>query len=413
MTKKDFQERKAQIRALYEEGKAELGEAATLELVAELHANKNYPLIVELYHSPFLDPKEGLSTFEVAYALNEARCYSEAEQIYEYIVDMDPENSAALNNLSNIKKQNGKTNEAFDLIQRAYQINPKDEIVSRNYENLLSIVREREERAQFYKNALNYLPKENEFVFQKLHSFFSTAKKDKEFRDNQMPIPRWKFKVMMGTDEQKALSLLEQWLEKGYLRKTGERGNFQELVYELNPFLFAELPKLKPKKLNQRWMQGLKQLNSDTLDSFSYFTTMQRAERIKKNIRTILLRDLDELFLNYIMKNDKAVVILSGSIVEILLIYFCEKKRIQEITYQRHSKMIAKKLYECDLGDLLSFFEENKLLGDAVVHMGNISRIYRNFVHPGKELREQVVLDQAKANLCFVSTLEILNRVCI
>jgi len=60
----------------------------------------------------------------------------------------------------------------------------------------------------------------------------------------------------------------------------------------------------------------------------------------------------------------------------------------------------------------LTFFEENKLLGDAVVHMGNISRIYRNFVHPGKELREQVALDQGKANLCFVSTLEILNRVC-
>jgi hypothetical protein len=112
------------------------------------------------------------------------------------------------------------------------------------------------------------------------------------------------------------------------------------------------------------------------------------------------------------MGNDKAVVILSGSIVEMLLIYFCEKKKVKNISYQRHSKMISKKLYECDLGDLLSYFEENKYLGDVVIHMGNISRIYRNFVHPGKELREQMVLDQAKANLCFVSTLEILNRVC-
>ena len=74
--------------------------------------------------------------------------------------------------------------------------------------------------------------------------------------------------------------------------------------------------------------------------------------------------------------------------------------------------MISKKLYSSNLGDLLTYFEQNKLLGDIVIHMGNISRIYRNFIHPGKELQEQPVLDQAKANLCFVSTLEILNRVC-
>jgi hypothetical protein len=112
------------------------------------------------------------------------------------------------------------------------------------------------------------------------------------------------------------------------------------------------------------------------------------------------------------MKNNKAVVILSGSIVETLLIYYCEKKQIKDISYQRHSKAISKKLYESDLGDILSYFEQNRFLGDAVVHMGNISRIYRNFVHPGKELREQETLDDTKANICFISTLEILKRIC-
>jgi tetratricopeptide (TPR) repeat protein len=412
MTKKEFQQRKASIRSLYEEGHGDLAELEAIELVKELHAEKNYSFTVELYQSPFVDPKEGLWIFEVAYALNEAKQQPDAEKIYEYLADQDSQDSSVLNNLSNIKKQTGKIDEAFDLIQRAYQINPKDEIVSRNYEALLAIVRERDERDQIYKHALTYLPRENEFVIQKLQSFFSAAKKDKGFRDHQIPIPRWKFKVMMGTDEQKALSLIDQWIEKGYLGKTGQRGNYKEHIYELNPFLSAELLHLKPKKLNQRWIRGLEQLNVDTLENLSYFSIMQHAERVKKSIRMILLRDLDELFINYIMKNDKAVIILSGSIVEILLIYFCEKKHIKEITYQRHTKMIAKKLYECDLGDLLMYFEEKKLLGDAVVHMGNISRIYRNFVHPGKELREQMTLDRSKANLCFVSTIEILNKVC-
>lgn len=100
MTKKDFQQRKANIRSLYEEGHGNLGEAEAIELVEELHADKNYSFTAELYQSAFVDPKEGLWTFEVAYALNEAKRYPEAEKIYEYLADQDPENSSVLNNLS-------------------------------------------------------------------------------------------------------------------------------------------------------------------------------------------------------------------------------------------------------------------------------------------------------------------------
>ena len=299
-----------------------------------------------------------------------------------------------------------------ETIAPLMDIEPDDEIISRNYENLSSIIREREEIKHLYEHALTYLPNENEFVLQKLQSFFLSAKKDRDFNEDRMPIPRWKFKVMMGTDQQKALSLLEQWLNKGYIRKTGDRGNYNELIYELNPLILKRLSKLKPKKINPSWLKGIEQLNADTLEDLGYFTSRRRVERVKKSIRNILLRDLDEMFLNYVMGNEKAVIILSGSIVEFLLIYFCEKKKTKSISYQRHNKTISKKLYECDLGDLLTYFEQNRLLGDVVIHMGNISRIYRNFVHPGKELREQAVLDQAKANLCFVSTIEILNRVC-
>ncbi len=411
MTKREFQKQKKQIRALFEERKSNLAESGALQLIQRLHDDKNYEFIVELYKSRFLEPKEILWTFEVAYALAELGYQSEAEVIYDYIVALEPENAAALNNLSNIKKGKGNIDEAFELIEKAYKIEPEDEIISRNYESLLAIVRDREEVTRNYKHALTYVSKENEFVLQKLQSFFSSAKKDRDLRDNRMPIPRWKFKVMMGTDDQKAQSLLDQWLEKCYLRRTGERGSYQEHIYELNPFLFKELARLKPKKLNPQWMRGIEQLNADILDKLSYFTTIQRIERVKKSIRAILLRDVDELFLNYVMKNQKAVVIISGSIVEILLIYYCEKKRMREISYQRHNKIIKKKLYECDLGDLLSYFEQNKILGEVVVHLGNISRIYRNFIHPGKEIRERAVLDQAKADLCFGSTLEILNRV--
>jgi tetratricopeptide (TPR) repeat protein len=412
MNKKEFDQHKTEIKALHDDGDVEIAIDTVDELISELHEAKNYTLVAELYRSNFLNLRENLNSFEVAYALNDQGFKEDAERIYEFIVSHSPKNSSALNNLSNIKKEKGNIDEAFDLIQRAYKIEPKDEIVSRNYENLLSIVREKEQITQDYQHALTYLPKENEFVIQKINAFFVSARNDKDFKNNKLPIPRWKFKVMMGTDEQKALSLLDQWLNKGYVRKTGDRGDYGEYVYEFNPFLLKELIKIKPKKINPDWLKGIELLNVDNLEILSYFTVIQAVEKVKKSIRIILQRDVDELFLNYIMQNHKAVVILSGSIVEILLLYYLEKKKIKDISYEKHSRTISKKLYDCDLGDILSYFEQKKLLGDIVVHMGNISRIYRNFVHPGKELREQEMLNHAKANICFMSTLEILKRIC-
>jgi hypothetical protein len=49
------------------------------------------------------------------------------------------------------------------------------------------------------------------------------------------------------------------------------------------------------------------------------------------------------------------------------------------------------------------FFDRKQLV--------TVIRPQKNFIHPGKELKEQAILYQTKANLCFVSTLEILNRV--
>lgn len=267
MNKKEFKERKTKIRELFITGGMDLAVAEALELVDVLHADKKYGLIVELYNSSFIEPKECLWTFEVAYALNEQDELSEAEKIYEHIVAEEENNSAALNNLSNIKKKNGEIDKAFELIGRAQDIEPEDEIILRNYESLLTMVQERDEIKQLYEFSLSYLPKENEFVIQKLKSFFSSAKKDKNFKDNRMPIPRWKFKVMMGTDEQKSFFLHDQWLEKRYIRKTGDRGNYNENIYELNPLLFKQLSKLKPKKLNLAWLKGIEQLNVDTLET--------------------------------------------------------------------------------------------------------------------------------------------------
>lgn len=56
-----------------------------------------------------------------------------------------------------------------------------------------------------------------------------------------------------------------------------------------------------------------------------------------------------------------------------------------------------------------SFAEDQKFFGQDFTHLSNLSRIYRNFVHPGKELKDRI--DSHKSDLCFISTIEILKRI--
>lgn len=412
MILKEFNKRKKAIKAQIGAGDLEEATESCIELIEELFQEKEYSKVVDVFQSSLITPQDNIFVFEVAYSLVEKGHKNDAEKIYEYLLKTDPENSSVLNNLSNLKQEKGHIEKAFDLIQRAYEIAPEDEIISRNHNNLLSIVQEKEEIERKHLAAVKLLERENDFVIEKLRAFIANTKADPECNKWRMPIPRWKLRVLMQTDEQKSLSLLDQWIEKGYLRKTGDRGNYGELVYDINPYLEKGLKGLKKSKVPSKWINGIESLNIEKLEELNFFHILSCIERVKKKYRKLLLRDIEELFLNYLMKNEKAITVLSGSLVEILLIYYCEKKRINNIVYQRHSKTISRKLYEADLGDLLSFFEQQKMLGDIIIHMGNISRISRNFIHPGKELREAEELNQSKADLCFLSTLEIIRKVC-
>jgi hypothetical protein len=59
-----------------------------------------------------------------------------------------------------------------------------------------------------------YTVKENDFVIGKLKNFLINIRKEATLKNNQVAIPGWKWKVLMGTDDQKAESLKKQWVEK-------------------------------------------------------------------------------------------------------------------------------------------------------------------------------------------------------
>ena len=140
MNVQEINKLKKEIKAHVEAGYVEEAIESCIELIEELFQEKKYAKIVEIFHSNLISPKKELFVFEVAYSLVENGDKNEAEEIYEYLLNTNPKNSSVLNNLSNIKKEKGFTEQAFDLIERAYEIEPNDEIISRNYNNLLSII---------------------------------------------------------------------------------------------------------------------------------------------------------------------------------------------------------------------------------------------------------------------------------
>ena len=410
MTGKEFKEERARIHALRCQSLYSQARAVTFALIDQLFVEQKFRRIVELYHSDLCEPRESFYTFEIAYALSETEHLDEAESIYEYLLKYEANNTAILNNLSHIKQLKKHFSEAFDLIRRAYELVPQDKIIACNYHHLLAITQEKEAIRKKYQEAIYLLANEKDPLIEKLRTFLFNLSQEPEYRDNRLPIPTWKLSFLMEIPEEQCELVLADWLKKGYLRSIRSRDKQLVPIYEVNPYLAQELEKIEPKQIPAKWIAGLEELTIENLERFSYFSLLRKIRKIDEKYRRIAERDLNELFFNYLMKNEKAVIVLSGSLVEVVLLCYCEKKNITTLYLQRKNNRTEKRdLYECDLAEILFYLQEKKMLGDIFVHVGNIARIYRNYIHPGKELRESELLGQSKSDLCFVSTIEILN----
>jgi len=144
---------------------------------------------------------------------------------------------------------------------------------------------------------------------------------------------------------------------------------------------------------------------------FAYFEVLGQIDRVSAKYKDILRRDWQELVFNYNVKNHKSTVILSGSFVELLLTYYCEKKRKKILGIKGSSGQVSnKKLYDCVLNDLITYVTDQRWFGNDFSHLSNIARVYRNFIHPGLELKSEGNI-KAKAELCFISAKEILNKI--
>jgi len=381
------------------------------QLIRRLHQSGQYGEVAKLFGSQICQDYEGsFRTFEIAYALNECGSLEKAGEIYEELSYADHPDPAVLNNLGVIRQKEGKLRESIRLFRRAAKLDPDKKLYKNNMVPAENELSEQVRLKSSYMEAAETVRKENEYVVGRLLLFYNNATGDPDYCKGRIPMPRWKFNKMAGLPDNRADAVLGRWVEKGYLRDTGESGRYNERVYELNPYLHKELARLRPVKVKPEWVTGFENVTGGNLAEFGYAEIKERIAKVRAKYRIIMDRDIDELALNRLMGQRKAVVALAGALVELALMYFCERKNITTLCYQVGQKMHKKKLYDCDLGDLLRYFQQTRTLSDLDVAIGHVARIHRNYIHPGKELRDKEGLSETKAALCFNAAMEVLNR---
>lgn len=390
--------------------------------VDELHKQKKYKLIISLYEKFSKQQIDKADIwFEVGYAFNELGNLEKAKYAYNKNIDVKGETSATLNNLANIYKKENKLDKAIDMYQKALSLESDDDLVKNNLKNALNQQNEITKEAQkknainkLFLNAVELLKSENFFTLESLYNFLLNCKKEDDFDNWNLPIQDEMFPVLMNTNAKKAFELKDNWISKNYIIQREETDEYDIPYFHINPHIDEEVNRLRDIvaeiNLPQEWLTGLSNISIFQLNELNYSETSKKINNVNKKYRPLIIRDYNELIFNYLVGNKKSTIVLSGSFVELILTYYCERKKVKKIEYTNSSgKTIKKDLYACVLFDLISFIEEKKYFGNDFLPLTNLSRVYRNFIHPGVELKNR--LDKTKSDLCFISSIEILRNI--
>ena len=114
--------------------------------------------------------------------------------------------------------------------------------------------------------------------------------------------------------------------------------------------------------------------------------------------RKILKRDYTELQLCHQSEAAKSVLIMSGSIIEAILVDYLINFKSENIT---ESKVLGLELYA-----LLELAAKEELISKSTKDLSTVLKNYRNLIHPGREIRKKEKFDNETANIA-VSLLKI------
>jgi hypothetical protein len=116
----------------------------------------------------------------------------------------------------------------------------------------------------------------------------------------------------------------------------------------INPYLELEITKINNNKIPENWIIGFNNITTDKLEEIGYFELNEQIQKITNTkFKSLIKRDFNELIFNYLIQNKKAIIILSGSLIELSLIFYFDKRNITYVSYVNpKGKTINRQLYD-------------------------------------------------------------------
>ncbi len=329
------------------------------------------------------------SVFEIAYSFSEIGNIDKAEYYYNFYLNIYGESLAVLNNLGVIYEKRGNLEKALDFFSRAKNLDSSEVLCQKNFERVNNKIIEENELKKSFERALELFKKENPYIQNKFLSFCSHRNEE-----GLVVCPYRQLPQFLQISAQKAPDIIKDWMDKKYVQKiTSPDPNISSSVYKINPHLEQHLSEIQKGLEKERELLEICQnLNMKSLDLIGYNEILEKQlETIisNKDLKEMLKRDLKENAIAIITKSYKSALVLSGSIIEAVLLEKLKSLNIKSFEVKKGNRKVRKKLENLDLNELLEMAKENDLIDETLLHLAHGVRGFRNLIHPGVEYRKK------------------------
>jgi len=327
--------------------------------------------------------------FIIAYSYAELK-NSKAKRLYEMLLKKEPNNSAALNNLGVIYKKYGDLSKAEEYFNKAYEIDSTEELYSRNLKDIKkSLVK--------YTMALEKVKNEPIWFIGRLSMFYDIADESGEIQCTYKNRP-----TILKVRPEKANELVDKMIENSYIEKVSTGNNHTPVTYRINPLIKTFLQEERSRvERNKEYEKMSEKLNIDNLEEIGYKgESIDLFNNISENdFREILKRDLKECAVCLLTEQNKAAIIMCGSIIEALLMNKILEKSIEKYDIGLLSNITPKlkKVIDMDINELLFVADKEKLIKKEHFHLSHFARSYRNIIHPACEIRKKFEVSNEEA----------------
>ncbi|OPA74070.1 hypothetical protein BVG16_25300 [Paenibacillus selenitireducens] len=377
-------------------------------LIEKLYSLKRYNEILGIFKSFNTNLMKGDFLFEVAYSFSEKGDLNSAKEIYELYQKKHGDTNASLNNLGVIYRKQNDLHKAQEMFKKAVELKPDDKTALNNYENVTKLVVEQEKQEEEINKSAIVFNSENAWIKGKLISF----SKQRNI-DGFIVCPYRQLPQFLGVSEIKANELIKSFLEKKYVIKTADHNiDTNSSVYRINSKIVELIEELQ--LVNQRENELISIAENINIDQYNKFGFDEKLIKsldkvVNPELKSMLERDLNENVIALITKSYKTSLIMSGSIIEAVLLDHITSKNITSYILENGK---SKKTNQMDLNELLYIANKEAYIDLQLYHLSHAIRGFRNLIHPGVEKRKtSIIVNEENAALAWSIVKKVIQEI--